>query len=324
MDQVLSTDGAPEWDCPTGGELPGGTRAWERLGVGPRCETWLVWSQRPWCAAVLKLPRPHQQRHPRAIRALGREAAALEGAVHPALPRLLLDGRCAPLPYLLEEYADGVGLAGDLATGGPIRGAEAALLGAGILAGLAALHDRGIAHVNVTPRAVVLRDGRPVLVGLGSARRIGAPQPVGRPIGTPGYAAPELAAGAPIAAGADVYGVGTVLHEALTGRPVFDPEVPARLRRVLRPLPSEVQGRSTARAVMAMLEPDPACRPTVPEALSALACAAPPQARPWPEWADADLGATAARPAGGPPPTGAALASRARPAVSVGRHLTSV
>src|SRR2546422_7348472 len=90
---MLSTDidgqdGARVWSCARGTELPGGFLAWHRLGVRPRCETWLVWSVPIWNPAVLKLARPHHIQDPRAAASLAREAAALNGNQHPALPRL--------------------------------------------------------------------------------------------------------------------------------------------------------------------------------------------------------------------------------------------
>lgn len=78
-------DGLAVWDWAEGCELPGGTFAIERLGVGHRCETWLVWSVSLWAPAVLKAARPHQIHHPRAVKSLRRETAALAGNLHPAL-----------------------------------------------------------------------------------------------------------------------------------------------------------------------------------------------------------------------------------------------
>ena len=89
---VDTEDGLAVWDWAEGCELPGGTFALERLGVGHRCETWLVWSVALWSPAVLKAARPHQIHHPRALKSLRRETAALAGNSHPALPRLLADG----------------------------------------------------------------------------------------------------------------------------------------------------------------------------------------------------------------------------------------
>lgn len=278
----IDEDGAPVWICPPGGELPGRTLAVERLGVGLRCETWLVWSPRLWHPAVLKLSRPHQVRHPRAARSLGREVAALAGNDHPALPRLLADGRADPVPHVLLEYVDGPALDAELDDNGALRPEEAALLGAQLLPAVAALHDRGLAHLDLKPENVVLRDSRPVLVDFGSARAIGSPQPPGRPVGTAGYAAPELEACEPVSATMDLYGLGTILTEALTGVPFGD-------AAPLPPCPlAAIAGR--------LLSADPAARGTTGDLLVALAQAAG-DLRPWPGWVDPHAAARFARPA---------------------------
>src|SRR4029450_2939334 len=93
-------DGQPLWPYEEGDAMPGGHRAWERLGVGRRCETWLGWSPELWSAAVLKLARPHQADPPRAARTLRREVSALHDNPHPVLPRLYADGTTAAVPWI--------------------------------------------------------------------------------------------------------------------------------------------------------------------------------------------------------------------------------
>jgi serine/threonine protein kinase len=147
------------------------------------------------------------------------------------------------------------------------------------------LHHRGIAHVDVKPENVILRDLRPVLIDFGSARQLGTPQPSGRPVGTPGYAAPELEAGEPISASMDLYGLGALLHEARTGQRTFDPDLPAADRPPPRPLGDSL----LAELILALLDPNPAKRPTPAKALVTFADALPEDLRPWPHWADAAL-----------------------------------
>lgn len=245
-------DGLAVWDWAEGCELPGGTFALERLGVGHRCETWLVWSTELWCPAVLKAARPHQIRHPRAVKSLRRETAALTGNVHPSLPRLLADGTDDPIPHLLLEYVDGPTLTDELGENGTLSLEETALLGAQLLPPLMALHRRGLAHLDVKPDNVVLRDGRPILIDFGSARRIGSEQPAGHPVGTEGYASPEQEACEPVTAAMDLYSLGRTLAEA-------HGHLPESLYCLIAPHPS------TAQAVTALAE-------------------AAGELRPWPGW----------------------------------------
>lgn len=284
MTAVLGTDvdeldGAPVWCCAPGSEFFGGFLAWRRLGVALRCETWLTWSVPLWCPAILKLPRPHQLEQPRAARVLHREIAALQGPPHPALPRLYVDGTAADIPHIAMEFVDGPALDEEIAADGPLSEPEVALVGAQLLTGLLALHHKQIAHVDLTPAKIIQRDMRPVLTGLGSARRIGMPA---GSLGTPGYSAPELEAGEPITAGMDLYALGAVLHEALTGQPTFDPTYSATKRRLPR-LPAHSR---LADVILGLLRPDPASRPYAHEALTAFAGALPGDLRPWPSWAD--------------------------------------
>ena len=264
-------DGLPVWVCAEGGELPGGTLAIERLGVGARCETWLVWSLRLWSPAVLKLARPHQIRHPRATKTLRRETTALAGNLHPSLPRLLADGTTELVPHILIEYIDGPALDEELDEHGPLTATEAALLGAQVLPALATLHQRGLAHLDLKPENVVLRDSRPTLIDFDSARQIGSLQPAGRPVGTEGYVSPEQEACEPVSAAMDLYGLGMILAEAVTGVPrAQDAEIP----------PSPLAG-----VIARLLSEEPTERGTTAETLLALAAAAG-DVRPWPAWAD--------------------------------------
>jgi serine/threonine protein kinase len=175
------------------------------------------------------------------------------------------------------EYVDGPALDEELDRTGPIRPVDAALLGTQILAVVVDLHRRGIAHLDLKPENVIVRDGRPVVVDYGSARLIGTPQPVGQPIGTAGYAAPEQEACQPISSTMDCYGVGAILYEALTGEATGPDTGLDALPAELRPV------------VTALLEPDPDERMTARDAMIALAYAVPDDRRPWPKWADRHL-----------------------------------
>jgi serine/threonine protein kinase len=263
----LDEDGLPVWRVDEGSVLVPGALAWDRLGVGYRCETWLCWSVTRWHPVVVKLPRPHQIDHPRARAALRREARALAAVRHPALPAMYEDGTDAPLTYVAMEHVDGIPLDEEREESGPIDPAAAAQLCAVLLSAVRTLHLAGLAHLDVKPENVVLREGRPVLIDLGSARALGSAQPAGHPVGTLGWSAPEMEACGPIAPSMDVFGVGKVLLDALA------PEYQGPLADVGVALTSdEASGRSSAA-----------------DALMLLRAAVGPDAL-WPGWArDGDL-----------------------------------
>ena len=251
-----------------GRRLVDGIVAWERLGEGARCETWLGWSRPLWCPVVVKLARPHQRTHPRARNSLAREVAAIGDNPHPVLPRLFAAGLDADIPHVVVEYVDGDSLDAVIEDNGPFDGPSTALLAVQLLSALMSLHGRGLAHLDIKPENVVVRDGRPVLVDFGSARELGRPQPAGHPVGTPGYAAPEMEACEPISTGMDVFGVGVTLREAFTGLSIYDNDP---LRRLAAEDPPYPDNPGLVALIRAMLAPSPADRPTVPEALDAFA-----------------------------------------------------
>jgi serine/threonine protein kinase len=261
------TDDLPVWEFEPGEAITPGNLAWEPLGVGQRCETWLAWSTDLWIPVVVKLARPHQAAHPRARVAVSRECDALIRCPHPAVPRLIIDGRDGAPPYLVQEYVDGPTLDAALESG-PLAADETIALAAQLTAAVRTLHAQGLAHVDLKPDNVILRDGRPALIDLGSARDLGRPQPAGKPIGSPGYAAPELEGGAPISAAMDLYGIGTIMYEALTGEAAFDPDLPVPDRPAPGSLafPADVP-ESLEVLTKSLLALDPAERPAAADDL---------------------------------------------------------
>lgn len=282
-------DGAPVWVIGRGEALTPGCVAWQRLGVGTRCETWLGWSTRLWAPVAVKMLRPHQVDHPRGRRSIIREADALTRAAHPSLPRLITDGRGDSIPHLVTDYLDGPALDEVLDQSGPLSVVESIILAAEVLGVVRALHRAGLAHIDLKPANVVLRDGRPYVIDLGSARPPGHRVAHDQPLGSPGYAAPELETGGTITAATDLYGVGTLLYQALTGRPPFNPADQASRR----PPPAQLGlPRMTpprlAALLRALLAPHPADRPDTTSALCELATTAVTR-RPWPSWLDRHL-----------------------------------
>lgn len=274
----LDEDGDRVWAVDEGDEIVPGLLAWHRLGLGLRCETWLAWSPARCCPVAVKLPRPHQVSHPRAWASLTREVYVLTRARHPVLPQLYEDHLDFDVPHLIMEYVDGVTLSDELDTSGPLPAGSAALLAAHLLSALVVVHATGAAHLDVKSDNIMIKDGRPFLLDFGSARPLGSRQPAGRPVGTLGYAAPEMEACEPIAASMDVYGIGAVLQEAL-GRPhpwVQDAQAPRRRRGLARRV-EQLADRLT--------DPDPHTRPTVTEALGLVSAAVGP-GRLWPTWVE--------------------------------------
>ncbi|MGY1639175.1 protein kinase [Geodermatophilus sp. SYSU D00742] len=275
---IADEDGRPRWDPEYGGPLVPGHLAWDLLTVGHRRETWLCWSVDLWAPAVVKVVRPNWK--PEYVTALEREVRALSALRHPALPRLLHDGRTEPVPFIAVEYMDGYNLAECVEEDGAFRADDTAALGVQVLGAVRALHSRGLAHMDVDPFNVLVVDRRPRLVDLGSSRPLGAQLQVGEGIGTQGFAPPEAdrTRVRPVTPAFDVYGVGATLRAVLDHRAAGADE----LRRVID----------------RMTDDDPGRRPTVEAAMTELVrLAGDEDERPWPDWADGLLRARAEDPA---------------------------
>jgi serine/threonine-protein kinase len=158
-----------------------------------------------------------------------REAEAVARLQHPNVVQIHDVGDADGRPYFTMEYVDGGSLAQKLA-GAPRPAREAAALVADLARAVQYAHAHGIVHRDLKPANVLLTaDGTPKVSDFGLARRLdGGPgvTGTGAAVGTPSYMAPEQARGNADAVGpaADVYSLGAILYELLTGRPPFRAE----------------------------------------------------------------------------------------------------
>ena len=157
---------------------------------------------------------------------------------HPNVVNLYDVGEVDGKPYFTMEFVEGGSLARKLAEG-PLPAHEAAALVAQVTEAIERAHQSGIIHRDLKPGNVLLAlDGTPKVTDFGLARmESGAGLTLtGAPVGTPSYMAPEQARGDKSAIGpaTDVYALGAILYECLTGRPPFRAETStATLQQVL-------------------------------------------------------------------------------------------
>ena len=147
-----------------------------------------------------------------------REGQIAAQIVHPNVVRTYDAGDAPEGPYLVQEFLNGQ----TLDQTGALPPTRAAAIIGGIAAALGAIHSRGYVHCDIKPQNILLRasDGIPVLLDFGIARAQGAATTT--LIATPHYLAPERAHGAAPSAASDLYALGIVLYQAVTGRPPFD------------------------------------------------------------------------------------------------------
>jgi len=151
-----------------------------------------------------------------------REAKLAARLSHPNVVRVYDVGESDGRPFIAMEHVDGESLAELLARRGRLPADEAAALGAQAALALAAAHDAGLVHRDVKPHNLLLdRDGTLKLGDFGIAFGLEGTKltVAGTVLGTAAYLAPEQARGERVTAAADVYALGVVLVELLTGAP---------------------------------------------------------------------------------------------------------
>ncbi len=208
---------------------------------------------------------------------LEREAEAIARLSHPNLVTLFDVGRCDRGPYLVLELLRGQTLAARLQQG-PLPRPEALRVAVQVARGLAHAHAAGVVHRDLKPSNVFLCDGGAVkLLDFGMAHAFGRQRVSG---GTPAYMAPEQGAGGPEDERADVYALGVMLYQMLSGQLPFPSESGRVAPAPERPPPPELPGQRRLWPVLArMLERDPAQRTRDGQAVLQVL---EPLAAPWP------------------------------------------
>ncbi|MEU6710825.1 serine/threonine-protein kinase [Nonomuraea sp. NPDC046802] len=245
----------------------------ERIGAGPMGEVWRGYDTRAdWVVAVKVLGARVAGAATREV--LRQHAQAVARVIHPNVAMVLDVGEQDGSPFLVMEHLTGLSLGEERAAAqGPMNVVEICDLVGQAAAGLDAAHRAGIVHGRVDPDSF-RRAGSGVLkvVGFGMDER-SAPSGEGR------YAAPERAAGGAAEASGDLYSLGCVCYELLTGRLPFDgeqgsaPAPPSAFRPDVSP--------ELDRLVLAMISEAPAKRPAGGEAIRrSLAAIARPRANP--------------------------------------------
>jgi serine/threonine protein kinase len=175
------------------------------------------------------------------LRRFEREARALERLDDPAIVRLRDEGEHDGVPYLVLDLVDGEPLA-ELIERGAMSEAEVARMGAALAGALAHAHELGIVHRDVKPGNVLVdRDGSVHLTDFGIARLVDTAAvtsitETGLVIGTAAYLAPEQVRGEAASRASDVYSLGLVLLEAVSGERAYDgPPTEAAMARLQRP-----------------------------------------------------------------------------------------
>lgn len=208
-----------------------------RIARGMSADVFAVWHHALRTPLVCKRLRPEDRDNRKWRSLLRAEGAALARLGHPGVVRLFGQDQRAELPYLLLEHVGSKTLRDRLLEGGPLDAAEAIVVVQHVGAAVAYAHARGYLHRDLKPSNIVVRAGRPVLLDFGVVWRWSAARRPPDRSGTPQYLAPEQIVRDPLTPRTDVYGLGLLLFELLTGRRPFpkgerydDPRAPLAAR----------------------------------------------------------------------------------------------
>jgi serine/threonine-protein kinase len=228
------------------GELPDipGYHVEAELGRGGMGVVYRAWHRRLNRAVALKMLLAGPYARPVELERFLREAEAVAALRHPHIVQVYDVGDAAGRPYFTMELVEGGSLDAKVA-GMPQPAAWAASLTATLAGAVHFAHQSGIVHRDLKPGNVLLTaDGVPKVTDFGLARRLdngGGLTLSGAPLGTPSYMAPEQARGDKSAIGpaTDVYALGAIFYELLTGRPPFRADTAtATLRQVVEEEPA--------------------------------------------------------------------------------------
>jgi hypothetical protein len=202
----------------------------EVLGRGGMAVVYKAWqaSLRRLVAIKVILAGPHATAEETARFRI--EAESVAQLHHPHIVQIYEVGQQGGCPYCSLEFVEGGNLSQRL-NGNPLPPDEAARITEKLACAMQVAHERGIIHRDLKPGNVLLTaDGQPKITDFGLAKWMGrdlGQTRTGVVMGTPGYMAPEQAEGKKdVGTAADVYGLGAILYELLTGRPPFQADTP--------------------------------------------------------------------------------------------------
>jgi serine/threonine-protein kinase len=194
-------------------------------------------------SVALKILHEQYNRDDDYVERFRREARSVAQLTHPNIVTVIDRGEQDGRQFIVFEYVDGENLKQLVERQGPLGVRDAIELALQVARGLAFAHDQGLVHRDVKPQNVLLdADGRAKVTDFGIARSLDVDGMTitGTIMGTSNYIAPEQARGQPVDEQTDVYSLGCVLFELLSGEPPFEGDnfVAVAMRHVNDPVPS--------------------------------------------------------------------------------------
>ena len=231
------------------GDSLGPYRIVEKIGEGGMGEVYRAHDSRLHREVAVKILPAHVADDPDRRARFDRESRAVAALSHPNILAIFDVGVAGAVTYAVTELLEGESLR-EHVTRGPLPVRKALEIAVQVARGLSAAHDKGIVHRDLKPENVfILNDGRAKILDFGLARTAvdaavtATGTEPGVVMGTVGYMAPEQVRAQPVDARADLFALGVVLHEMLSGRRVFQRDTPAEsMTAILREDPPELVG----------------------------------------------------------------------------------
>ncbi len=203
-----------------------------RVGVGGMADVYLAEDTQLGREVALKILHPQYAGDDSFVERFRREALSAAKLQHPNIVQIYDSGRDADFNFIVMEYVEGQSLKDYLTEEGPLEIGDACRIAREVLTALAYAHRTGLVHRDIKPGNILLsRDGKVQVTDFGIARaEAGSTMTqTGTILGTAYYLSPEQAQGLPLDGRSDIYSLGVVLYEMLTGRRPFEGDSPVSI-----------------------------------------------------------------------------------------------
>ena len=201
----------------------------ELVGVGGMCNVYRAFDAEALRTVAVKMLRDEYAANEEYLRRFRNESRAINALSHPNIVKIYDVVLDAPNPYLVMEYVSGITLKEYIEQKKPISGRTAANIAGLVLTALQCAHENGIVHRDVKPQNIMVTEkGEVKVMDFGIARFAMSQSRTidGNAIGSVHYISPEQALGGAVDQRTDIYSVGVILFEMLSGKLPFDGESP--------------------------------------------------------------------------------------------------
>ena len=257
--------------------LSGRYRLTGPLASGGMGQVWSAFDEVLDRRVAIKVMHPQTAAQQVLVARFREEARIAADLNHPGIVEVLGHGEDEGLAYLVMELIDGPTLARVVAERGALPAGQVSQVLCALGSALEHAHAAGVIHRDLKPSNVVLAPGGVVkLMDFGIAKSLDGPSHtgIGEVLGTTYYISPEQALGEPVTSATDLYSLGIIGHELLTGAKPFDRGTPiatalAQVEEPPPPLPADLPAGLTD-VVLRCLAKDPGERPTAGEVVAVL------------------------------------------------------